>query len=108
MDIDKTLNADYEIKMQGGSILIVLRALADEIARFEVIKKLAEKMGVDVPPVEQEKINAMEAIGHNLMVDAKKIFGVEYLNKVFPDPGEEPENEPSVVGIKEDDKRTLN
>lgn len=108
MDIDKMLNADYEIKMQGGSILIVLRALADEIARFEVIKKLAEKMGVDVPPVEQEKINAMEAIGHNLMVDAKKIFGVEYLNKVFPDPGEEPENEPRVVGIKEDDKRTLN
>ncbi len=107
MDIDKTLNADHNIKMQGGSILMVLRLLAQEISRFELIKEVAEKMGVEVPPLEQEKISAMEAIGHNLMVDARRIFGEEYLHKIFSDPGEEAEG-PRVVDIREETSRTLN
>jgi hypothetical protein len=108
MDIDKTLNADHDLKMQGGSILLVLRVLASEISRFEITKELAERLGVDVPPLEQEKIDAMEAIGHNLMVDAKRIFGEEYLRKVFPIPGEEEAEGPRVVDIREETNRTLN
>jgi hypothetical protein len=107
MDIDKTLNADYDIKMQGGSILLVLKLLASEISRFELTVALAEKMGVEVPPTEQEKINAMDAIGNNLMLDARRIFGEEYLHKVFSSPNEEA-GSPRVVGIKEETNRTLN
>jgi hypothetical protein len=82
-DNEKKLNKEHSIKMQGGSILLVLRLLSSEIAKRETINALAEKMGVEVPKDEVDMIAALDAIGTNLMIDAKGIFEIEYLNKVF-------------------------
>lgn len=82
-EITKKLNAEYSISIQGGSILMILRLLVEECAKMEFLMNLSEPLGIDVPDMAQEKLDAFNAIGSNLMQDARKIFGEEYLEKLF-------------------------
>lgn len=82
-EITKKLNAEYNISIQGGSILMILRLLVEECAKMEFLMNLSEPLGIDVPDMAQEKLDAFNAIGSNLMQDARKIFGEEYLEKLF-------------------------
>ena len=78
-EITKKLNADYNISIQGGSILLILRLLMEECAKMEVLMTLSKTADIEIPDMAKEKLDAFNAIGSNLMHDARKIFGEEYL-----------------------------
>lgn len=98
--LTEKLNKEYEIKMQGGSLLVILKLLIDKLAGMSIALDLAEQIGVEVDPGEmkhlEELARAVDAIGHNLTADAVKIFGRDYIDKVLSgDTG------PGVGGIEE-------
>lgn len=82
-EITKKLNAEYNISIQGGSILLILRLLVEECAKMEFLMTLSKTANIDIPDMAEEKLDAFNAIGSNLMQDARKIFGEEYLEKLF-------------------------
>jgi hypothetical protein len=82
-EITKKLNSEYNISIQGGSILMILRLLVEECAKIEFLMTLSKTADIDIPDIAEEKLNAFNAIGSNLMQDARKIFGEEYLEKLF-------------------------
>ena len=82
-EITKKLNSEYNISIQGGSILMILRLLVEECAKIEFLMTLSKTADIDIPDMAEEKLDAFNAIGSNLMQDARKIFGDEYLEKLF-------------------------
>ena len=98
-EITKKLNADYNISIQGGSILLILRLLMEECAKMEVLMTLSKTADIEIPDMAKEKLDAFNAIGSNLMHDARKIFGEEYLEKLF----RTNENDIKVDGVKKAD-----
>lgn len=82
-EITKKLNAEYNISIQGGSILLILRLLMEECAKMEFLMTLSKTADIEIPDIAEEKLDAFNAIGSNLMQDARKIFGEEYLEKLF-------------------------
>lgn len=80
--IEEKLNKVYPVEIQGGSIIILLKILSTEVARMEVMAELSKASGVDLG-VSDRLMAALDAIGNNLMKDAEKIFGRDYLVKVF-------------------------
>lgn len=82
-EIDQKLNAEYTINIQGGSILMILRLLVEECAKMEFLMTLSKNVDIEIPDMAEEKLAAYNAMGSNLMQDARKIFGEEYLEKLF-------------------------
>lgn len=78
MDIEDRLNAEYRVSMQGGSIILLLKMISIEVSKMEVMREIGREIGEDMG-VSKSTIDALDAIGHNLMKDAEKIFGIEYL-----------------------------
>lgn len=82
-ELTKKLNDEHLLRVQGGSILVILKLISDEVASLELLISSAESHDVDVPSIAHERLAALDAIGSNLFGDAKKIFGQEYLMNVL-------------------------
>jgi len=86
-DIQDKLNKSHTIQMQGGSIMLILKLLLDKQCGMESALILAEKLNMDIDPKmvadAKEMLRAVNAIGCNLMCDARDIFGEAYLEDMF-------------------------
>ena len=84
---EKKLNKEYQITIQGGSILVLIKLLLDKVSGIEVALDMADKIGMklddETTQLAQESLKAVDAIGHNLMHEARKIFGDDYLHDLF-------------------------
>lgn len=85
--LHEKLNKAHDIKIQGGSIIVILKVLMDKIENIEAALRIAKNAGIEIDQntiaFSSEMITAIDAIGHNLMQDARNIFGHEYLERVF-------------------------
>jgi hypothetical protein len=84
-EIEKKLNKEYAVRMQGGSILMLIKLLSEKLEKLDMTVELAGQLDIEVPGEVTQIIAALDAVGRNLAIDAREIFGAEYLDKVFRD-----------------------
>lgn len=88
------LNAEYDVKLQGGALIILIKILANRVGGMMVAESLGKSIGMKLPANFKEEIAMLDSIGSAITDAAEKIFGKEYIKEILTsDPEAEAEEE---------------